>query len=116
MKRRTISTRERVRIFERAGGVCHLCGTRIQAGEAWDVSHPIPLGIGGDDDETNWEPAHRKCHRVHTDTVDAPRIAKTKRQYAKQIGAKVKGRGFPPAARRNGASAPLVKKLPPRRF
>ena len=85
--RQHLSTRERVRIFETHGGRCHLCGLRIQAGEPWDVSHEIPLAAGGEDVPENRLPAHRKCHRTHTATVDAPRIAKTKRQRAKHIGA-----------------------------
>ena len=39
MTRRRISTRERVDIFHRWAGQCHLCGGRITAGERWDVEH-----------------------------------------------------------------------------
>jgi len=77
MTRRSLSTRDRVKVFEAAKGVCHLCSLRIHPGEEWDVSHAIPLAIGGADDFSNMLPAHRKCHRQHTATVDAPRIAKT---------------------------------------
>jgi 5-methylcytosine-specific restriction enzyme A len=113
--RKRLSTTARAKLFERMSGRCHLCDQRVQAGEAWDVSHEIPLAIGGADDETNWAVAHRKCHRVHTATIDAPRIAKTKRQRAMAIGAKERGRGFAPPQRRGRASAPLEKQLPPRR-
>lgn len=85
--RRSLSTSERRRLFLLHGGRCHLCQGKIFPGEEWDVSHEIPLAIGGADDATNMAPAHRKCHREHTATVDAPRIAKTKRQHAKHIGA-----------------------------
>jgi hypothetical protein len=87
-ERKHLSTTARLRIFEAAKGVCHLCGLKITAGQEWDVSHAIPLAIGGPDDETNRLPAHRRCHRQHTAEVDAPRIAKTKRQHAAHIGAK----------------------------
>jgi 5-methylcytosine-specific restriction enzyme A len=99
MTRRHISTRARVGVFEHHNGQCHLCGVKIQSGEEWDISHAIPLAIGGADDETNWLPAHRKCHRLHTSTVDAPRIAKTKRQHAAHIGAKSPSRNPLPGGR-----------------
>lgn len=115
MTRKPISTSKRVKIFESANGVCHLCGGKIQAGEAWDVSHEIPLAIGGADDDLNRLPAHRKCHRQHTVTVDTPRIAKTKRQYASHIGAKqparnIQSAGFPKREpQKNRASSPINK-------
>lgn len=90
MKRARLSTSARVRVFEAAGGVCHLCGGKIHIGEGWDVSHEIPLALGGLDAAKNMLPAHRKCHRRHTADVDIPDIAKAKRREAKYIGAKQK--------------------------
>lgn len=88
MTRRRIPTRERVAIFEREGGRCHLCQMRVEAGQEWDVSHEIPLEMGGEDGGLNLRIAHRRCHRVHTAKVDAPRIAKTRGQRAAHLGAK----------------------------
>ena len=101
--RRRISTRDRAKLFAAHNGICHLCGLRIQPGEAWEVSHPIPLAAGGADDETNWAPAHKKCHAHQTSEIDAPLIAKVRRVQARHIGAKqssglIRSRGFPPAA------------------
>ena len=110
--RKHISTRTRLAIFERHGGICHLCGGKVQAGEAWDVSHEIPLEIGGADDETNWLVAHRRCHRTHTATVDVPAIAKAKRREAKHKGAtapprvKITSRGFSKSPRQNPTKTP----------
>jgi 5-methylcytosine-specific restriction endonuclease McrA len=98
MARRRISTKERVAIFEREGGICHFCNLKVQPGEEWDVSHEIPLEIGGEDGGTNLRVAHRTCHRHQTKSVDIPRIAKTKRQKAKHLGA-VKSRNPLPAGR-----------------
>ncbi len=76
-KRRNISTRERVKIFVREGGVCHICHGAITIGQLWDVSHDIPLELGGDDHGDNLKVAHRNpCHREHTRLVDVPYIAK----------------------------------------
>ena len=85
--RKPISTAKRVDLFKRKHGVCHLCSGKVQAGEAWDVSHVIPLELGGADDDSNWDVAHRKCHRSHTANVDQPAIAKAKRREARHLGA-----------------------------
>lgn len=88
MTRRSLTSVQRTKIFLAAAGVCHFCEVRIHAerGEAWDVSHVIPLEAGGKDEPENMLPAHRTCHRKHTAEVDAPLIAKTKRQRGKNLG------------------------------
>ena len=92
--RRSISAKERLRLFQLHGGICHLCNGRIQVGEAWEVSHDIPLELGGADDDANRKPAHKKCHRAHTSTVDQPNIAKAKRRELRHMGIKKPSRGF----------------------
>jgi len=92
--RRRISTRERVDIFNRNNGVCHLCAGKITAGEAWDVEHIIPLAQGGDDDGDNLQPAHRKCHAAKS-KQDATNTARAKRREAKHLGAKTTARPLP---------------------
>lgn len=101
MTRRHISTRERAAIFSRCGGICHLCGGRINVGEAWEVSHDRPLALLGDDDGNNLQVAHAKCHRHHTATVDAPNIARAKRREAKHIGAAAPSRAVIPGSKRS---------------
>lgn len=86
--RRKISDMQRERIFLANGGVCHLCERKIRVGEEWDVSHDRPLALLGEDGGDNLKVAHRTCHKVHTATVDQPRIAKARRQSTKHIGIK----------------------------
>lgn len=102
-KRRSISKAMRVRIFDAAAGVCHLCKLPINAtrGEKWHVEHIKPLWEGGSDDENNMAPAHVDCHATKTGEEATPR-AKGTRQRARHIGAvKPKGqlqsRGFAPS-------------------
>lgn len=102
MKRRSLSTRDRLRIFTLHGGICHLCGGKVLAGEAWDVSHDTPLELGGPDDDENRKPAHRKCHRSHTAAVDLPNIAKAKRREARHLGAKAPSSRPLPGSRASG--------------
>ena len=94
MKRRHISTTERVSIFQRTGGVCHLCSGRIQVGEGWEVEHIIPLSMGGDDFGDNLAPAHVKCHRGKT-KKDRGDLARAERREARHLGAKRTSRPLP---------------------
>jgi 5-methylcytosine-specific restriction endonuclease McrA len=81
------SPTEKLRIFERLGGVCHLCGSKIQAGQRWDLEHVVALAIGGEDNDENLGVAHRKCHAAKT-VADIARIAKAKRVRQKHFGAR----------------------------
>ena len=85
--RQRISNRKRLELFEAAKGICHICEIKIRVGEAWDLDHVVPLGLGGLDDEINMRPAHEKCHARKTSRQDVPDIAKSERVHAKHTGA-----------------------------
>ena len=88
MKRRRLTKLARVRIFDRAHGLCHLCGFRIQVGQPWECSHIVSLWAGGTDDESNMAPAHKKhCHRTKTDEEASDR-SKEVRIRARHLGIK----------------------------
>ena len=86
MARRRLSTRDRVKVFSQGNGRCHLCKLPIMPREPWEAEHPIPFAIGGSDRLEDLRPAHVKCHEDKT-KIDVREIAKTKRIYAKHIGA-----------------------------
>lgn len=118
MTRHRHSKRDLVALFHTKSGVCHICKQAIQPGQTWDVSHPIPLELGGADDASNWDIAHRKCHRELTATTDQPNIAKAKRREAAHIGARtrpvVKLKSAPfPRSERTAKREPRPS-LPPR--
>jgi 5-methylcytosine-specific restriction enzyme A len=117
--RRSISTRERVRIFTKADGMCCLCGGKIDGTkERWIIEHIRPLGLLGEDGGDNLAPAHERCAhaKTHGPTGDIALIAKAKRREAFHTGAKMRGKGFPPPARNGRASAPMMKPPVPRRM
>lgn len=91
-ERKHWSTTARVRIFQAAGGVCHVCDGKIHAGDRWELSHVIPLELGGEDAEGNLKPAHYACHRTITARDDVPAISRAKRREASHIGAKAPSR------------------------
>lgn len=90
-----IPNRVRLRVFERHGGICHLSGRKIRAGEAWDCDHVIALCNGGTHSESNLAPALRDKHREKT-AQDVKERAKVDRIRKRAIGlAKPKGRPMP---------------------
>lgn len=115
MTRKRLSTTARLNLFLKHDGRCHICELRIHPGERWEVEHVIPIAQGGEDGGDNLAPAHVECHAGKT-KQDATDTARAKRRQAAHVGAKLRGAGFPPPARRGRASAPLAKQLPPRRW
>lgn len=119
MTRRSISKATRARVFLDAGGICHLCGLRIDAPkQRWDVEHVKPLSMGGTDAPANLRPAHVECHAVKTAGEAGPR-AKADRAAAKHLGirppSRLRSAPFPSRPAQRRATKPLEKQLPPRR-
>ena len=82
-----IPPRVRLRVFERHGGICHLSGRKIQAGDSWDCDHVVALINGGPHRESNLAPALRSEHRKKT-AADVKQKAKNDRVRKKHIGIK----------------------------
>src|SRR3954471_2308427 len=83
--RREFSTRTKALAFQRANGKCDECGMRLEPGRiAYD--HINPDGLTGNNDLNNCAVLCVPCHRQKT-RGDVGRIAKAKRQHARDIGA-----------------------------
>lgn len=104
--RRTWTAKRRLAVFERDGGVCHICAQKILVGEAWDLEHRVPLALGGDDDEGNVHPAHVTCHKGKS-AQDAANLAKANRVRAKHKGAKPQPRHRLPGSKGSGWKAKI---------
>lgn len=64
--RRRMTAKQKVEMFVRHGGVCCICGHKINSvHEAWD-EHINPLWLDGDNGADNRAPAHEKCAREKT--------------------------------------------------
>jgi 5-methylcytosine-specific restriction enzyme A len=83
--RKEFSDRTRALAFQRADGKCDECGMRLEPGRiAYD--HINPDGLTGNNDLNNCAVLCVPCHRQKT-RGDVGRIAKAKRQHARDIGA-----------------------------
>lgn len=96
--RREFPASVKLAAWERCGGKCEKCLTRIIGRAEYD--HVLPDALGGEPTIENCECLCSKCHRLKTSGEDVPRIAKAKRQQRKAIGAwpkpkrKIQSRGF----------------------
>lgn len=94
-KRKRIGAAKRIRVFDAASGICHMCKHPINPWkERWDVEHFDPLWLGGEDNEANMRPAHKDCHAVKS-AAEATLRAKGTRVRARYLGVKKPGRTIP---------------------
>lgn len=108
--------RVRMRIFERANGVCHHCKIAIKVPvESWQADHVIALINGGENREANLAPIHGHCH-VQKTTADVAKKSKLAKVRQKHHGIKdaparpLHGRSSwpPPQKTREMAKKPLA--------
>lgn len=87
MPRRRLTRAQKVRVFDDARGICHICNSKIftECGERWEVEHVKPLWLGGADDFDNMAPAHVRCHRGKTGDEASVR-GKLSRTRANHLG------------------------------
>jgi hypothetical protein len=95
LRRRSLSTRERLDLFLSAHGRCQRCSWSLTPGTRWEVDHVIPLALGGRDDADNMQVLCSPCHGGKTRERDVPVIAKTARIRARHLGARTSRRPLP---------------------
>lgn len=99
MARRSLSKKETLRLFELHGGTCHLCGLKIQPGEAWEIDHVVEFKLTQDESDENMMPGHKKCHRQKT-SDRAGELAKVERIRSKHLGVRKRSRLTHPTKKR----------------
>lgn len=90
-KRKKITPRQRLSIWERDKGICCLCHGLIDGvREKWIVEHIRALELGGEDDEANMGVAHATCAdtKTHGTKGDHAMAAKAKRVKRSHLGIK----------------------------
>jgi len=84
-----IPARVKLRVFEAHKGICALTGRKINVGDQWDCDHAQALANGGENRESNLQPALRKAHRQKT-AKDVAIKAKDARVRKKHLGIETK--------------------------
>lgn len=87
-KRKPLTPRQRLKLFESWHGCCCICERKIQAGDVWVDEHIRPLAMGGTNEFDNRGPAHKACADAKTfgKDGDLSLIARAKRQKMKHLG------------------------------
>lgn len=83
-----LSDKKRRELFIMHGGICHLCGMKIDGTrERWEVEHVIPRSMLGKlaDTDDNMKPAHVSCHKVKT-AEDKGNLARAVRRQDRHTG------------------------------
>lgn len=88
-----IPPRVRLRVFERHGGICHLSGRKIMAGDKWQIDHVKALVNGGEHRESNFAPVLDAPHKAKT-AEDVAEKSKVYRIRAKHLGLWPKGQNI----------------------
>jgi len=79
-----IPKRVRVRVFERAGGCCEICGRKLGPADKWQADHIVALVNQGQHSEANLRVACDWCHKAKT-REDVAIKAETYRVRSKHI-------------------------------
>lgn len=116
--RKPLSTKARLKVFTDNGGICCICGGKIDGvREKWIAEHITPLGLLGEDGGDNLKPAHKLCadSKTYGKDGDLATIAKAKRREARHTGARlpkgnIKSPGFPPRQKQAGAASSPIRK------
>lgn len=90
-KRKHMTPRMRLKIWEEHKGICALCNGKIDGvRERWIVEHLRALELGGEDSEANMAPVHEACAIIKTSGKDGDhaKAAKAKRVKSKHLGIK----------------------------
>jgi 5-methylcytosine-specific restriction endonuclease McrA len=77
--------RVRLRVFEAFDGKCGITGRKINVGDAWDLDHIQALANGGENRESNLQPALKEAHKAKT-ARDVAQKSKDRRVRQKHLG------------------------------
>ena len=86
----TIPPRVKLRIYDRAGGTCHICKLPIKPGETWHADHVKALIEGGENREGNIAPAHAHCNlaKANGEKTRKAKVARTRKKHIRVVEAK----------------------------
>lgn len=104
--RKPLTQKQKLQLFIEEGGICCVCGLKIDGvKEAWD-EHKDALWLNGTNERKNRGVAHIRCARVKTDK-EATERAKSRAVAEKHFGARTPKTKAMPCGRRS----PWKKKM-----
>jgi len=108
-----VPPRVKARVFLAYDGRCGICERKLASGDKWECDHVQALVNGGENRESNLQPACEWCHRAKT-REDVAEKATVARKRAKHIGVrktrqKIKSRGFGKSDPQRSATRPIDK-------
>ncbi|MBO1350214.1 MAG: group II intron reverse transcriptase/maturase [Hormoscilla sp. GUM202] len=53
-----------IKLLEKQGGKCAMCGLKFRDGDQWEVDHVLPTSRGGKDRYSNLQLLHDYCHNI----------------------------------------------------
>lgn len=104
-QRRPLTPKQRLKLWLERGGICCVCGLKIETMKAWIDEHILPLWLGGDNSWENRGVAHVGCAHKKT-AKEATERAKGQRIAEKHFGAKKSANPMP-----CGRRSPFKKKF-----
>jgi 5-methylcytosine-specific restriction enzyme A len=108
-----IPARVKVRVFDRAGGVCAVCTLKVKGKLLPAYDHIQAFINGGEHRESNLQLLCVPCHAVKTG-ADLAEKSRVYRKRLKDLGIrsapKMRGQGFQKRPPQNTASRPIVRK------
>jgi len=66
-KRKPLQSKEREVVLSKTGGMCHICGGKIEENKIWEADHVVSHAQGGESVLDNYLPAHRICNNYRWD-------------------------------------------------
>lgn len=99
-----VPPRVKQRVYDKAGGVCHICKLPIKQGETWHADHIKALIEGGENRESNLGPAHGHCNlaKANEEKTRKAKVQRTKEKHsgARRPAQKIQSPGFPKKERK----------------
>lgn len=102
-KRKRLSKKDKERLLKLKPR-CAICKEIIREGQLIEWDHRVPLELGGKQDDDNWEPLHRDCHKKLKTKSDVQAISKARRIRKNLAGLSRPKKTIP--------SRPFAKRIP----
>lgn len=103
--RREFTNKTKLAAWERCGGKCEKCKSKLFAGNSPEYDHIVPCALGGDNSLDNCQVLGRKCCHKPKSAIDIKMTRKSDRQRKAHLGIK------PPSRFQTSRQGPFKRRL-----